>query len=143
MRKALFLLISVFLISTQILFAQKKTEKFMAKGACSMCEARIEKAAMSVDGVSMAEWCMKSKSLKVTYDASKTNMKMIQKAVAMAGHDTKMYRAKDKTYDKLPACCKYRDMKCSKCDSKMDNCKCGDMKMDCNKCGKGNKCKCK
>lgn len=143
MRRALFLIISVFFLSTQILFAQNKTEKFMAKGSCGMCEVRIEKAAMSVAGVSMAEWNMKSKSLTVTYDASKTNIKTIQKAVAKAGHDTDLYKADDKTYNKLPACCKYRKKMCSKCNMDKTNCKCDDMKMDCHHCGKENKCKCK
>jgi hypothetical protein len=28
-------------------------------------------------------------------------------AIADAGHDTPMHKAKDEVYEKLPACCKY------------------------------------
>lgn len=108
MRKAL-LLISLLFLTTPILLAQQTADKFMVKGICEMCKNRIEKAAMDVKGVSMAEYCLKSKALKVKFDESMTNTKMIQKAVAKVGHDTEMYKADDKVYNKLPACCKYRD----------------------------------
>ena len=37
-------------------FAGDNTEKFKVAGNCGMCEARIEKAAESVEGVSAADW---------------------------------------------------------------------------------------
>jgi len=30
-------------------------------------------------------------------------------AVALVGHDTDLFKAEDSVYEKLPACCKYRD----------------------------------
>jgi hypothetical protein len=31
-------------------------------------------------------------------------------AIANSGHDTKMHKASDEVYDKLPGCCKYERM---------------------------------
>lgn len=99
----------MFLFGSQALFAQKaKTEKFDVSGKCGMCETRIEKSALSVKGVSKADWNVKTKKIDVSFDSSKTNMKKIHAAIAKAGHDTKLNKASDKTYNALPGCCKYR-----------------------------------
>ncbi len=89
------------------LLAQDKTEKFEVKGNCGMCEKRIESAALSVDGVSRADWDQKTKIMEVDFDESKTDLDKVKKAIAISGHDTKMHKASDETYDKLPGCCKY------------------------------------
>jgi len=86
---------------------ESKTEKFKVYGNCGMCEARIEKAAKSVEGVSKADWDKETKMIEVTFDESKTNLHKIYEAIAEVGHDTKVHRAKDETYDNLPGCCKY------------------------------------
>ena len=77
-------------------------------GKCGMCETRIEKAALSVKGVESAEWDKESGQLEVVYDAGKANRGKIQKAIAKAGHDTELYAASDKVYEKLPAAAKPR-----------------------------------
>lgn len=100
-------LLSMFLLGTSMVFAQSKTEKFEVKGNCEMCEARIETTAKSVEGVSAADWVQETKVLAVTFDSTKTSVSKIQKAIADAGHDTPMHKAKDEVYEKLPACCKY------------------------------------
>ena len=97
--------------STLSLLAQSvKTEKFEVAGNCGMCETRIEKAAKSVDGVSSADWDKETKILEVSFDQDKTDVHKIHLAVASVGHDTKMHKASDEVYDKLPACCKYERM---------------------------------
>lgn len=100
-------LFGMFLIGAGSVFAQAKTDKFEVKGKCGMCEKRIEKAAKSVDGVSSADWDLKSNILKVSFDESKTSDDKVQKAIAEVGHDTPLHKAKDDVYKKLPACCKY------------------------------------
>lgn len=100
-------LVVMFFIGTFMVFAEGKTEKFEVKGNCGMCEKRIEKAALSVDGVSKADWDKKTKQLNVTFDDAKTNIHKIHMAVAAAGHDTSMHKAKDEVYNNLPDCCKY------------------------------------
>ena len=105
--KKLAIAISVLLLSTTALFAQNKNDKFEVNGNCGMCEKRIEAAALSVKGVESAEWNKDTKFLKVSYDESTTNTDKIQMAVAKVGHDTHMYKAETKVYNKLPGCCKY------------------------------------
>lgn len=78
------------------------------QGLCEMCKDRIEKAAKGVSGVSSASWDQKTKQLHLNFDASKTSVDAISKAIAKVGHDTDKYKADKTTYDALPDCCKYR-----------------------------------
>lgn len=106
-RKLLFTMVT-FLIAGTMVFAQEmKTEKFKVYGNCGMCESRIEKAAKSVDGVSKADWDKETKMIEIAFDKSKTDVHKVHMAIAKAGHDTDMHKAKDETYDALPGCCKY------------------------------------
>jgi mercuric ion binding protein len=82
-------------------------ESFKVSGKCGMCETRIEKAALSVKGVESAEWDKETGNIAVEYDSEKADKDKIQKAIAKAGHDTELYTANDKVYEKLPGCCKY------------------------------------
>lgn len=107
MRTKVLSLVSMFLLGTSMVFAQAKTEKFEVKGNCGMCENRIEKAAKSVDGVSAADWNKETKMLELSFDESKTSVHKVQMAIAKAGHDTPMHKAKDEVYNALPGCCKY------------------------------------
>ncbi|HEY3371247.1 MAG TPA: heavy-metal-associated domain-containing protein [Prolixibacteraceae bacterium] len=84
-----------------------KTEMLKVSGNCETCKARIEKAA-KVEGVTTADWSVKTKTLSVTYDPAKTNMEVIGKKVAAVGHDNGKMKADDKIYTSLPGCCKYR-----------------------------------
>ena len=96
--------------SLTLLAGPGKTEKFKVAGNCGMCEARIEKAAKSVNGVTTAEWDKETKMIEVSFDATEANIKKIHEAIAGVGHDTELVKADDETYDKLPACCKYDRM---------------------------------
>ena len=111
--------LSLILISSMSLLAQSQTKNFKVFGNCNMCAERIEKAANNVDGVTKSEWNKDTKMMKVTFEASKTNMKEIQKAIANVGHDTKEFKAKNAVYNKLPACCQYERPKATTgCGSK-------------------------
>ena len=115
MKTKMFSLIALMLFTITTLMAQtEKKEKFLVAGNCGMCENRIESAAKSVEGVSAADWNKETKMLQVSYDTSKANIHQIHMAVAMAGHDTKMHKASDEAYDKLPACCKYERLTADK-----------------------------
>jgi membrane fusion protein, copper/silver efflux system len=81
---------------------------FAVSGNCGMCKARIEKAARSVQGVSIAVWDVKTKKLNLEFDNQGTNPDAIQKVIANAGHDTGKYKADTKVYKSLPECCLYR-----------------------------------
>jgi len=83
-------------------------EMFTVSGSCDLCKERIEKAAKSISGVQSATWDSKTQKIHVEFNSMKTNLSTIQKAIAKAGHDTEKYKADDKTYESLPACCYYR-----------------------------------
>jgi copper chaperone CopZ len=89
---------------------QKKTETFKVWGNCDMCKARIEKAVKS-EGASSADWNKNTKILTVTFDPSKTSVDSFSKKLASVGHDTEKYKADDKAYQALDACCQYERRK--------------------------------
>ena len=84
-----------------------KTETIKVLGNCGSCKTRIEKAA-KIDGVSKADWNKQTKMLTLVYDPSKVNSDDVQKKIAAVGHDTEKFKADDKAYAKLDACCQYR-----------------------------------
>jgi membrane fusion protein, copper/silver efflux system len=87
---------------------QLTTTTVGVSGNCEMCKERIEKAALSVSGVSNASWDLNTKKLNVDFDNRKANPEIIQRAIANKGHDTEMFRADDEVYKALPECCLYR-----------------------------------
>ena len=98
------------LLMLAVLFAQASeiTDTFKVKGADTFeCKIQIESAALSVYGVSMANWNSDKQVLRIIFDESKTKIENIKKAVAKAGYDTVDFKAKDEVYNKLPANCKY------------------------------------
>ena len=76
-------------------------------GNCSSCKKAIEKAAKSVEGVESASWDKKKKILTLQYDAEKTSLELIEKAIIAIGYDTEHMRADDSVYEELHHCCKY------------------------------------
>jgi len=100
-------LIGLFIMSGLSLSAQETNKRFKVFGNCGMCENRIENAASEVDGVSLADWNKETKMIEVVFDSSKTDIHKVHMAIAKAGHDTKMHKANDEVYNKLPGCCQY------------------------------------
>lgn len=109
-----FIISSVFaLVITLGALAQDKTlktESFKVYGNCESCKARIEKS-LKTDGVSKANWDVKSKILTISYNPSKIGINDIHKKVAAVGHDTEKLKADDKVYASLPGCCQYERKK--------------------------------
>ena len=96
MKKALFTTLFLALIAVAASYAQEtKTEEFKVYGNCGMCESRIEKAAKSVDGVTIADWDKETKMIKVSFDPQKTKVHKVHMAIANVGHDTAMHKADD------------------------------------------------
>ena len=88
-----------------------KKDHFVVKGNCDMCKARIVNAALSVKGVSEAEWNVETKILDVQYLKQETSLYAIAETIASQGHDSENALAENSVYDNLPACCNYRDTK--------------------------------
>lgn len=105
MKKILLILAIAFIGNTAI--AQTKTDTIYAKGNCEHCKERIEEVVTSIKGVTYASWDPTYARLICVYNTSETSNNAIQKAMASVGHDTDLYRADDKVYKSLPACCKY------------------------------------
>jgi len=87
-----------------------KSETFKVWGNCESCKTRIE-AAVKSEGAANASWDQKTMMLKVSFDPQKTNVDALQKKLATVGHDTEKYKADDKVYNALPACCHYERTK--------------------------------
>ena len=102
------LFIAVFLIpSLGYALSEEKETEFKVYGACGMCKARIEKAALSVDGVSSAQWSQKTQILSLSFDNQKVKIEKVHEKIAASGHDTEKVAAEDEVYESLPACCHY------------------------------------
>ncbi|MDR2691044.1 MAG: heavy-metal-associated domain-containing protein, partial [Dysgonamonadaceae bacterium] len=85
-----------------------RATSIQVQGQCEMCKVRIEKTAKNITGVSSADWNMETKHLHLQYKPELTSPDAVAKSLAKAGHDTEKYKASDKDYNALPACCKYR-----------------------------------
>lgn len=72
-----------------------------------MCEARIEEAANSVEGVNSAVWNVETKKVHLSFNHDKTSLDEIHKVIASAGHDTDQETASEEAYNNLPPCCQY------------------------------------
>ena len=88
-----------------------KTITLSVKGNCEQCKERIENAA-DIKGVKKCTWSEKTQIATIIFDSSKTSEVSIEKAIAKAGHETANQVADDKVYNRLPACCKYKQGAC-------------------------------
>ena len=79
----------------------------MVRGNCELCEKRIEKAALSIKGVKLADWDISSIQISLIYNSNKVDLETIHTVIAAQGHDTSEVKAKEEDYDELPRCCKY------------------------------------
>ncbi|WP_244828311.1 efflux RND transporter periplasmic adaptor subunit [Carboxylicivirga sediminis] len=86
--------------------SQTKHAMVKVAGNCGMCQERIEEAALSVEGVTMAKWDKDTKMLHLNY-GGKATVDAVEKAIAAVGHDTEHHKADDSVYGKLPGCCHY------------------------------------
>lgn len=80
---------------------------FGVRGNCEMCKSTIEKAASSVEGVTMATWDVDKKMIAVSFDDSKTDEMAIHNAIAASGYDTDKVAGSEMAYKDLPGCCQY------------------------------------
>lgn len=101
------LIVLMLFVLSSAMAQNKKTEKMEVAGNCGMCKTRIENAAKSLEGVSSAEWNKETKMLELAYDPARTDIHKIHMAIAKAGHDTRLHKARDEDYNRLPSCCKY------------------------------------
>lgn len=78
----------------------------VVRGNCEICKERIEKAALSVKGVSFASWSILDGKLYLTFNAALTHLDEISGAIAAAGHDTNLHKANRDALGQMQDCCK-------------------------------------
>ncbi len=84
------------------------TIEFIVAGNCGMCKSRIERAALSIDGVATAVWDSENQLLELAYDEEMLeNINEVKTKIAAVGHDTDETTANNDTYENLPPCCLY------------------------------------
>ena len=109
MKTKMLSLLVVFTIGALSVFAADETLKIEVKGNNDLCKDRIEKAALSIEGVTTADWDQETSKLEVVFDDAKTDIDKIEQAIAKVGHDTPNHKATDEVYNALPEACKYRE----------------------------------
>ncbi len=109
MKTKMFSLLVMLMFGAFTIFAAEKTEKVKVSGENDTCKESIQKTALAVDGVSVADWNQETQMLSVTFDDSKTTLDNVEVAIAKTGHDTANHKATDEDYNKLPKDCKYRE----------------------------------
>lgn len=97
-------------LASQNTFAQEQDTTITVNGVCNMCKRIIEKSSY-LDGVSSAEWDVKTKELKLTYNPEEVTLASINESIVKSGYDTEYSTASDEDYEKLHGCCHYRDPK--------------------------------
>lgn len=101
------LLVAMMLIGFNTMAQDYQKAKFQVLGNCDMCQTKITKTAKSVEGVRKAQWNIATQQMFIKFDAEKTSLDIIQKAISDAGYDNDAYRADDAVYEQLHYCCKY------------------------------------
>ena len=105
-----YLFISIFLLVILNSFSQTKSAKIVVDGVCMMCEERIEKKAIDVKGIKLADWNLDNRVLKVVYNEKNITINDIHEFLGSIGHDTEKKIASDEAYSLLDPCCQYRDL---------------------------------
>lgn len=93
------------------------TTTLNVKGNCGDCKKRIENAA-DIKGVKRCDWNEDTKIATLVFDARKTDLTTIEKAIAGAGYETSHEKADERAYKKLPDCCQYKTNACDKPNEK-------------------------
>ena len=100
--------------TTQAQSSDKENKKYetielQVKGACGMCQSRIELAVYDLKGVKSAKWDLQTDKLTAVVKKGKVSKEQIADVLAEAGHSNELKKAKLESYAKLPDCCKYDD----------------------------------
>lgn len=83
-----------------------KKAKIKTSAVCGMCKNTIETALSKVEGVQSSNLNVKTKIVKVVYDAEVVSEAKIKEAISNAGYNADDVARKPEAYDKLHECCK-------------------------------------
>ena len=87
-------------------FAQNDTIYIVTSALCDQCKSTIENYLSFEKGIKKSTLDIDSKILTVIYNTEKTSPDKIRVAVTKSGYDADEMKADEKTFRKLPDCCK-------------------------------------
>ena len=100
------ILLSLFLLSTQLLFSQKPiTVQIKTSAQCGDCKERIEGKLNQTKGVIYAELNLETKVVEVKFKESKTNKETLKGVIVGIGYDADDQKANLEAQKALPLCC--------------------------------------
>ena len=100
------ILLSLFLLSTQLLFSQKPiTVQIKTSAQCGDCKERIEGKLNQTKGVIYAELNLETKVVEVKFKESKTNKETLKGVIVSIGYDADDQKANLDAQKALPRCC--------------------------------------
>jgi copper chaperone CopZ len=100
------ILLSFFLLTTQLLFSQKPiVVKIQTSAQCGDCKERIESKLNQTKGVVYAELNSETKVVEVKFKESKTNLDAIKGVIVSIGYDADDQKANVEAQKALPLCC--------------------------------------
>jgi copper chaperone CopZ len=100
------ILLSFFLLTTQLLFSQKPiVVKIQTSAQCGDCKERIESKLNQTKGVVYAELNSETKVVEVKFKESKTNLDAIKGVIVSIGYDADDLKANVEAQKALPLCC--------------------------------------
>ena len=100
------ILLSLFLLSTQLLFSQKPiTVQIKTSAQCGDCKERIEGKLNQTKGVIYAELNLETKVVEIKFKESKTNKETLKGVIVSIGYDADDQKANLEAQKALPLCC--------------------------------------
>lgn len=87
--------------------AQNDTIRIKTSSICEQCKERIENDLSFEKGVKSSNLDLKTKVVTVVYNPKKTDAQKIREAITRIGYDADTLKANEKSYRKLPECCKH------------------------------------
>ena len=112
--KYILILFTAFLFGNTVAAQQKTVQTAVIKTAiycdhCSHCETcgdKFNRVLLKEKGVQMVVLDEKAMTIKVTFNAKKTNLQTIKLAISKLGYDADEVKAQDVAYEKLDDCCR-------------------------------------
>jgi len=86
--------------------AAADTLKIKTSAQCGDCKERIENKLNFTKGIKNAKLDLSTKIVTVIFDPSKIKSEEIKSVINKTGYDADEMPANEKTYNKLPKCCK-------------------------------------
>ena len=108
MRKIIF--ISMFFVMSGFIktaMAQMDTIRIKTSSICEQCKERIENDLSFEKGIKSSNLDLKTKIVTVVYNPKKTDEQRIRVAITKIGYDADTMKADQKSFRKLPDCCKH------------------------------------